>query len=183
MKRIPRSHEIDVAFKALKAEVKAALAELNRAAGRTMARGDYSTAETLAARGKELQGFIVEVDSLRGRWRALRSGPGRGGGGAATPLWAYYQPILKAIASLGGEARRKDLEPVVLNLMGPTLTPSDHAAASGGRERWQVMIIRARKHVIAEGWMESKPGSVWAITEAGQKAAKAAAVGAQTQGR
>jgi len=179
MKRIPHSREIDKAFKSLKVEVETALRELNKAAGKSMAKGDYSTAETLAARGREMQTFLSEVGAMRGRWRGLRAGPNAGAPKTATPIWAYYQPILKALSQSGGEATRKEMESVVLSLMKSSLTPSDRDVGAGGRERWQTMIRRARKHLVSEGWLEGGHGKIWVITEAGQAAATGPSIRAQ----
>jgi hypothetical protein len=44
-------------------------------------------------------------------------------------------------------------------------------ALAGGYESWRVMIRRARKHLVAEGWIEDRTGPIWRITEAGRKAA------------
>jgi hypothetical protein len=178
MKRIPRSREIDRAFRSLKTEVRTAFSELNKAAAKAMAKGDYSIAEALARRARETQAFLSEVEALRARWRGLRAGPIARESKSTTVQWTYYQPILKAISQLGGEATRKELEPAVLSLMVSSLTPADRDVGAGGRERWQTMIQRARRHLISEGWIEDRPGSTWTITEAGQVAATAPELGA-----
>ena len=81
-------------------------------------------------------------------------------------MWAYYQPILKAEA--GGTARRTDFEPAVMNLMSAALQPGDREPLGRGTERWQKMIRWARKHLVAEGWLEAGSGPVWRITESGR---------------
>jgi hypothetical protein len=43
---------------------------------------------------------------------------------------------------------------------------------AGGRERWQVMIRRARKHMFKEGWLSSRSNKVWEITAAGRQVAE-----------
>jgi len=40
---------------------------------------------------------------------------------------------------------------------------------ASGRERWQVMIRRARKHMIKEGWLSAKSSKLWEITAAGRQ--------------
>ena len=42
---------------------------------------------------------------------------------------------------------------------------------SGGRERWKVMIRRARKPLRAEGWIENEISTKWRVTDEGRKAA------------
>lgn len=173
MKRIPNAREVDQALRSVRTAVKEALKELNEAAGQVMAKGDYSTAESLAAKGREIRDFQSEVDALRKRWRELRGGGGGGAGKATTTaLWAYYQPILKALTEAGGEARRGELEPTVERLMSSTLQPGDRHPMARGQERWQVMIRRAHKPLVAEGWIEDGSGAVWRITDAGRRAAE-----------
>jgi hypothetical protein len=174
MKRIPHAREVDQSIRAVRATVKGALKGVNAAAAQLMAKGDYASAEALVATGREIQEFQSEVDSLRKRWRELR-GTGGGGGDAkmlTSPLWAYYQPILKALVEAGSEARREELEPAVERIMGSTFQPGDRDVMARGQARWQRMIRRARKQLVAQGWLEEGSGAVWRITAAGRQAAK-----------
>jgi hypothetical protein len=41
-----------------------------------------------------------------------------------------------------------------------------------GRERWQVMIRRAHKHMVKEGWLSSGSSKLWEITAAGRQVAE-----------
>ena len=174
MKRVPNAREVGQSLKVVRSAVKQALKELNESAGQLMARGDYSSAEALAAKGREIQGFQAQIEGLQQRWRELR-GSGSASSGAkktTTPLWAYYQPILKALAEAGGEARAVDLESPVERFLGEMLQPCDRVDMAHGRQRWQVMIRRSRKHLVAEGWIQDASGRLWRITEAGRRAAE-----------
>lgn len=142
------------------------------AASQRMAKGDYATAEALAARGKEIRQFQSEVEALRKRWREVCGGGGRAAKKPTTPLWAYYQPILQGLLQAGGECRRTDLEGHVERLMSASLQPGDCAATARGRERWRTMVRRARKPLMAEGWIEDGIGKLWRITDAGRRAAE-----------
>lgn len=174
MKAVPKSRGVDQQFKSLTKAIGASLDALNQEAARFMAQGKYEQADAMAQKGREIQAFIGEVEGYRKHWRDLSKGSPRSRAkGAKTPLWAYYQPILKALDELGGQARKHDFEPVVERLMASTFEASDHDRMSGGRERWQVMIARSRKHLTQEGWLDPKGGAVWRITSAGRKAAKA----------
>lgn len=171
MTRVPHAHGVVKALRVVRAAADKSLKGLNHAASQRMAKGDYATAETLAAKGKEIRQFQAEADALRKRWRELCGGGGHAGKKATTALWLYYQPILQALLQAGGESRWTELEPHVERLMAPSLQPGDRAAASRGRQRWQVMLRRARKLLTAEGWIEDAGGKLWRVTEAGRKAA------------
>lgn len=175
MKRAPKSREVRRAFKAVRAALRQSLGAVHKAAAERMAKGRYDEAHELAARAKDIREFDKRVKALAEDWRSL-SGSRRGatGGSSTTPLWSYYQPILKAIAGAGGECRREDIEKAILETMAPQLQPADRVIAGGGRERWQNMIRRARKGLIAEGWLERSAGGSWRITDSGQRAANSA---------
>ena len=78
--------------------------------------------------------------------------------GPSTPLWGYYQPSLKALVAVGGSARRAELEPDVHELMADCFQAADEETMARGQTRWQVMIRRARKHLVEEGWIEDRAG-------------------------
>lgn len=177
MTKVPDAQAVVRAIRAVRLAARKSLKKLNQVAGRRMARGDYAQAEALAAKGKELRQFDADVEGLLARWRDVCGKKGAGGKAARsalTPLWHYYQPILQALSAAGGEARRVDLEPEVERLMAATLTPGDRSELARGRERWRVMIRRAHKPLVAEGWLVKHSGLTWKITEAGKRAAEKA---------
>ena len=92
-----------------------------------------------------------------------------------TPLWGYYQPILKAIVAAGGECLRSDIEAALE--AEDFLQGADRSPMSGGHERWKVMIRWARKPLRAEGWIEDEIGKKWRVTDEGRKAADRTDVG------
>jgi hypothetical protein len=160
------------ALRTVRTAAKNALKGLNKVASQRMAKGDYVTAETLAAKGKEIIQFESEIDALVEHWRDLCGGADRATNEAVTPLWNYYQPILQALVHLEGVARRSDLENQVEQLLAPTLLPGDRILMSRGRKRWQVMLRRARKPMVVEGWIEKGEGTTWKLTSAGRQAAQ-----------
>lgn len=175
MKRIPHSREVAKAMRTLKAAVKVAWKGVNRAAGKVVAKGDYGAGEDLAARGRKVKEFLGSVDALDREWRALAHGSatvGRKPSPARLPQWEYYQPILQALVELGGEARKSEFEPVVERLVGSRLQASDRELMSGTRERWRVMVHRARRHLRTEGWIMDGVGAVWRLTADGRRAAQ-----------
>ncbi len=174
MARIPDGKKVSKALGAADKAIKACLHAVNQDAAKRMGRGDYAGAQNLASIGTEVQNFRREVEALRGKWNAIGgTSEQTGGNNTTTPLWAYYQPILQALANLGGEARRADIEPQVEQLMKPRFQAGDCEPVSHGRNRWQSMIRKAHRHLVKEGWIEDRMGKVWKITPAGRQAAKA----------
>lgn len=172
MKRVPEGRGVSQALRALRVTIRRSLKGMNELAAQRMARGDYEAGETLARRGREIRQFLDEADTLRKRWLEIyrsKSGPLKD---ETTPLWAYYQPILRALVEIGGEGTRADLEFQVLQLMKHQLRSGDGASGSAARERWRVMVQRARKPLVSEGWIEAGAGKLWRITDAGRRAAR-----------
>lgn len=176
MKRIPFDKSVATQLRALQGLVKKAIKGHNQLAAQVLAMGRYAETEALMRRGRELEKFAAEVEALRKRWSEVR----RSGAvkqekaGPATPLWKYYQPVLRALAALGGEARRNEIEVELLRTMGAELLPADHAKLTNGDEKWQRMVRHTRKHLIAEGWIEDRFGFEWKITASGRRAAERA---------
>lgn len=175
MKRIVGARDVDAALKSTMSTVKSCLNGVHQKAAHAMGKGKYEVAEQFIVRGKEIQVFQLELGVLRNKWRALKSGNSAiGKKSEVTPLWQYYQPILKALVELGGKGTREDISPHVEKLMRPNFLPRDTDKMSGGRQRWSIMIRRARKHLTTEGWLEVGGGKNWSITPEGRKAAAAA---------
>lgn len=174
MKRMPNSRSVDLALNNLTKRLKECLDGIHHQASHVMSKGEYDKAEALIAAGKQLQAFQLQVNALKDHWRGLKGSnmPGKESS-RTTPLWAYYQSILQALVESGGEAARVELEPRVESLMKKSFLPGDSDKMSHNRYRWQLMIRRARKHLIHEGWLEPSNSRKWQITPEGEIAAKA----------
>ncbi len=181
--RVPRSFEVNSAFKMLLKRLDGALKRTNEQAARFVRRGDYAGSEAWVRVGTLLGVFKKKTLGLRDEWKVLcreamgKEPPAPGNSRkknrqSRTPVWEFYQPILKALVQVGGEARRPEIEPVVFQLMEGRLQPGDLEVAGGGRPHWQNSVRRARKPLIREGWL-SEDGSkgLWRITEKGKAAA------------
>jgi hypothetical protein len=173
MTRIPQTKGVTKAIRQVRDAAQRSLKALNQAASQRMKKGDYVVAEALAAKGKEIKIFFSEIDLLRNRWSEISGAQDREGKGAQTPLWAYYQPVLQAIVQNGGKCLRNAVEDSVGRIMKDTFQAKDNEMLSRGRERWRVMVRRARKHLVQEGWLEDTKGKMWIVTEAGRHAAEA----------
>ena len=101
MKAIPRARAVRQALRTTEIAVRDALKELNKTAGDLMAKGDYTGAEALAAKGRQIQEFRGRIRELGREWKELRTGKADNGEvrGKSTPLWAYYQLILRVLSS------------------------------------------------------------------------------------
>jgi Mrr N-terminal domain len=172
--KVPDARKVSKALSVTDKAIKTCLRAVNQNAAKLMGRGDYSGAQSLASIGTQVQSFRFELDALRKKWNGIwGGGEEKSKKNSATPLWGYYQPILQALVSLGGEGRRPDVEPQVEQLMKDKFQPRDHDVVSRGRARWQLMIRRAHRHIVKEGWLENHAGKLWRITPAGRQAAKA----------
>jgi Mrr N-terminal domain len=172
MKRTPHSAGVTQAMRSVRTAAQKSLKGLNQIASKQMAKGDYAAAETLAAKGREIRQFQSEIDALIRRWREVCSLGRSPAKQSNTPLWVYFQPILQALVRAGGECRRADLEARVEGLISASPAERDLRAWPASRDQWRLMIQRARRHLVNEGWIENRPGPIWRITEAGRKAAE-----------
>ena len=112
MKRIPGGREVERSLKGTLNEVRSAIKQINEYAGKMLAKGDYSEAEELIPKAKEVEVFENEVVALYKRWRKIQSGSDEAVGvkEKSIPLWKYYVPSLRSLMSLGGSARMEAIE-------------------------------------------------------------------------
>lgn len=179
MAQVPRNQEVTRAIRSLARQTKLATKEVNQLAAKRLARGDYAGAQSLIGVAQAISAFGNEVAALGGRWREVRSagkGPKKGKD-EQTPLWEFYQPILQALVSLGGDATRKEIEKKLEEALANRLKEGDSAANTRGVPRWKVMVGRARKHMIAEGFVTGENPLRWKITSKGEQAAKSGVKG------
>jgi len=179
MAQVPRSQEVTKAIRSLARQTRLATKEANQLAAKRLARGDYAGAQSLIGVAQAISAFGNEVLGLNGRWREVRSagkGPNKGKD-SQTPLWEFYRPILQALASLGGEATRKDIEGKLEETLASSLKEGDLVTNAQGVPRWKVMVGRARKPMIAEGFVTGEDLLRWKITSKGEQAAKSGVKG------
>jgi Mrr N-terminal domain len=171
--RIPHARTVTKALRSVRSVTQNVLRATNRLAGQRTAKGDYVAAEFLVSKAKEIRQFQTEVEAVIDKWRGVSASDRNARNKqTTTPLWQYYQPVLSSLAKLGGEGKRPELEAHVHRIMASSLRPGDNAATTSGSERWRKMVQRTRKHLIAEGWIENRPGPIWKITDAGRLAAE-----------
>lgn len=179
MKVLGRTRKVDKAIKAALREVKLALKEVNQQAAKLVANGKYSEADALVQVAKKVQEFQVEVDSLRAKWRGIKTTGANNDPSTEnpTPLWKFYHPILQVLMALGGEATRRALESQLATSLASELSPGDFKVTARGVPRWKVMVKRARKPMVHEGFIETGTSKLWRITHEGRRAAQNAEVG------
>lgn len=172
--RLPRSPQVRKAFKVLTREIGLSLKEINHRAAKMMQRGNYAGAQEVMSEAQNLQSYLAEVKSLQqrlGRRRSDSTGGTKTARNDQHALWEYYQPILKALISLGGEAKRPAIEEMFCELADGWLLAGDKQSMARGQPRWKVMIGRARRSLKAEGFVEDVDLLRWRITAQGRKIA------------
>ncbi len=171
--KVPGGANVSKSFGGLKKSLKECLARVNQEAGMLLSKGSYARAESLVEVAKSVDTFRVDVASLHTRWKEIKGGSQGTAKAPQTPLWEYYQPILQSLVDFDGAARIAEIEPAVELLMKDRIVEGDLSIMAHGRARWQVMIRRARKHMVKEGLLDSDTGLEWKITQQGRKAAAA----------
>ena len=171
---IPRKRQVNQAIRAVSREVKLAIKEANQQAAKRLGRGDYNGAQSIIETAKAIGEFGAEIKTIQNRWRSFRSAGGKAGQkkGETTALWEYYRPILKALVALDGDATRREIESKMEETIGSVVKEGDLVANGRGVPRWKVMVGRAKKHMIAEGFVSGENMLRWKITSKGEQAAK-----------
>jgi hypothetical protein len=142
------------------------LKEINQQAGKQLAKGNYVSAEGLIEVARAVDGFEKELDGFITRWKNLRGASSQKA--ERTPLWEYYQPILRALEELDGSAVTAELLPEVERELDGRFRAGDHELMAKGQPRWQVMVRRAKRQMTKEGFIESNANR-WIITPAGRR--------------
>lgn len=179
MAKIKRANEVTKAIRTVSREVKLAIKEVNEAAANQLARGHYEGAQELIDVAKAMSEFATDLTGLQSKWRELRGSKQRAKNEKPeqTPLWEFYRPILKALLALGGEGARKEIEAKLEGQVDGWLKAGDFAKNSRGIPRWKTMIRRARKPMIAEGFLSNKNQLRWIITDKGEQVTKSTKAG------
>jgi hypothetical protein len=174
MTAIPNKRIVSQAISSARKALKLAIKEVNQTAAELAKKGAYERAEASMTKARELKSFSEEIATIERKWKQV-SGSGKAQdkvmGDVSLTAWQYYTPILRSLVELGGKASLSDLEAEFLRQMECHLGVADHSYMAGGRERWQVMIRHARKHMIKEGWLWNGSSNLWEITAGGQQVA------------
>jgi hypothetical protein len=175
MAAIPNKRSVSQAMKSTRKALKQTIKEINQTAADLAKKGAYERAEAMMTKGRELIAFREEIASVELKWKQL-CGSGKaqteGSGEVSLAAWQYYAPIVRSLVVLGGKASLTDLEAAFLRQMESHLRDGDRSHMAGGRERWRIMIRRARKHMLKEGWLSNKSNKIWEITAAGRQVAE-----------
>ena len=157
-----------------------------------MARRDFTSARQALARAERAATFREKVTALQQEWEQQPPPPpgrvvepktpptspaavprrnlGRAGRGRRTPEEAYYEPILTALAELGGRARVEDVLARVEQKMRGAFNDVDREAVpSTGEARWRNAARWARSTLVKQGLLKSgSPYGVWELSDAGR---------------
>jgi hypothetical protein len=174
--KVPKRVQVDNAIRGVKRQVRSTLKAVNLQAGKLLARGRYAEAEELVRIGRGIDAFEARVDDLRKEWRSLTTSAKTGKeGGEQTPLWRFYHPVVKALLSVGGRATLPELEKALPPFLEGQATPADLAPGPRGIPRWRLMLKRARRPMVKEGFLEKAPGAKWHLSAEGKRLAQAEA--------
>jgi len=175
MAAIPNKRAVSQALKSTRRALKQTIKELNQSAADLARKGAYERAEEAMSKGRELMHFREEIVGVEKKWKQM-CGSGhsqnKASNDVALAAWQYYAPIARSLVALGGKASLTDLEAEFIRQMEPRLRAGDHSQMAGGREHWQVLIRRARKHMVKEGWILSKNNKLWEISTSGRQVAE-----------
>jgi Mrr restriction endonuclease-like protein len=175
MAAIPNKRAVSQAIRSARRTLKQTIKEINQTAADLAKKGDYERAEAAMTKGRSLMEFREEIAGVEQKWKqvcASGKAQSKASGGVSLAAWQYYAPIVRSLVALGGKASLSDLEAEFLRQMELHLRVGDRSHMAGGRERWQVMIRRARKHMVKEGWLLSRSSKLWEITAAGRQLAE-----------
>lgn len=174
MKTIPGADHVDQALKSVERRVANVLKRINRLAGKLLAHGDYAGSESLVQVARAVQEFQSEIVAVQDKWKSLsRMAKSKNEEkGDINPLWEYYRPILVTLETLGGESLRNEIENTFEERNSGFLKDGDRVIMKCGLPRWKIMIRRARKHMIKEGFLDGNVKTRWRITALGRQIAQ-----------
>lgn len=84
-------------------------------------------------------------------------------------LASLNEEARQALNALGGEATRKEIESKLEQTLNGSLKAGDLITNSRGIPRWKVMVGRAKKHMIAEGFVTGEHLLRWTISSKGSR--------------
>jgi restriction system protein len=77
-------------------------------------------------------------------------------------------PLLQAITKMGGQAKPRDVYPVITSLF-PQITPEDLTeTVSDGHSKWHNRIQWVRQRLVERGDLESGGWGLWRVTDKGK---------------
>ena len=179
--------DVSSAFEILLEEVEAEVDFVNGVGSKAFAARDYEKAREALERAGIVSGFRDRVAALRKEWdesaaveeahedeqtKVDRRNLGRMRRGVRTPESRYYQPILRALADMGGSGRVPDVLARVHELMKADLRDVDHEplASNADLPRWRNTAQWARNTMAREGLLKGDaPRGVWELSDAGRR--------------
>ena len=158
---IPNSHSVDVAFQRVVKRLGTVRKRINASAAKEMKADDYETAQKWMEMGRSVADFGERLEAFMAEWKRLVKATrivarARGPKGnrrvtakakpKRTPVWKYYEPVVKALIARGGSASLAELMETVNRDFSSTLTELDFAATAGDTPRWQIALKQACRH-------------------------------------
>jgi len=178
--------EAAVAFERLAAALAAELRRAEHEVNQALEEHDLANLDRARRWSETLSGLAQGVKALARGYHGAESRLaqrkrrflGRLDAGLVTHRRAFRQPILQALADLGGSATAEEALVRVAALMTDVLQPVDFQPVPSRPHvpRWRNAAHSCRGELLAEGLLErSAPRGVWRLSPAGRDALRAAA--------
>ncbi len=175
-------------FDILIEEIENLINELSQDGARAFQNKDLSEANQLAQKGEQMTIFRAKIMDLKNEWISIIRGKNMGNGdtikkdpnkrkkrkrlkrGLRTAQNRYYEPILKALITLGGKGSVREVLELVESYMKSELNQYDIAfLPSGSMRRWENAANWTRRDMVQQGLLSSDSDrGVWEITEKGK---------------
>jgi hypothetical protein len=150
-----------------------------------MRAGDYDAVQRWMAVGKNVIDFANRLDAFEQEWKRLvkatriaaanknsatKVSNAASQGKKATPASRFYEPAIRALANLGGEATAEQLLRGLESAIGYELTKADlQILPRRGIPRWHRTLESVYRDCIREGWIEKRRDRAWKVTEKGRR--------------
>jgi hypothetical protein len=175
------------AFDMLLEELEAEIDFVSRIGARGFELRDFNKAKEALERSGSLTAFRDKVAALRKEWEDLtvvsertedeetkseRRNLGRLRKGQRTPETAFYEPLLKVIAEMGGRGNMQQVLNKLGQVMKPALRDVDYLPLASDPDslRWRNTAQWARNTLVKEGYLKAdSPRGVWEITTQGRE--------------
>ncbi len=181
---VPKHGRVDAAFRTLARSLRVVQKGINSAAAKAMKRSEYQTVERWMEVGRSVEDFAGRASAFAEEWKRLvkaarlatakmdREPPQSHARLAATPLWKFSEPVLRALAARGQRATTEELIAGLEPSLAPALNDKDLEVVPKHKvARWQLSVRRVRRLCEKEGRIAKRRDGLWELTPRGRTVA------------